>query len=105
MPSGILGRNTLTAVTNTTVYTVPASTRAVLTLNLVNCSNVGANVRVALSNSGTPAVQDFIEFDADLPPTQVLERTGIVMEATRVLVVHSSIANVVAVAYGYEETA
>ena len=55
MASGILGQAAPSASTDTTVYTVPASTLAVVNINVLNRS--GANpvdVRIALATGGTP---------------------------------------------------
>ena len=105
MASGILGRSNLSAATNTTVYTVPASTFAVVSVSILNRSNNGVAIRLAVSDTSTPDAADWLEYDTTLDPKQVLERTGIVMQAGKVLVVYSSTANVNAVAFGIETSA
>ncbi len=102
MATGILGTQNLTTTNNTTVYTVPADTFAVVTLSLCNRGNTAIALRVAVSTTSTPTDADWLEYDVELLPKGVLERTGIVMQATRVLVVRSSQPNVSAVAYGIE---
>ena len=55
MASGVLGQSALSATTLTTVYTVPASTLAVVNINVVNRStSATADVRVALAATATP---------------------------------------------------
>ena len=54
MASGILGQSAPSATTDTTVYTVPASTLAVLSVSVTNRGAAAATVRIALSASGTP---------------------------------------------------
>ena len=105
MASGILGRSNLSSGTNTAVYTVPADTFAVVSVSILNRSNNGAAIRLAVSDTSTPTAADWLEYDTTLDPKQVLERTGIVMQAGTVLVVYSSIANVNAVAFGIETSA
>lgn len=105
MATGILGRANLTASTNTSLYTVPSSKVAVLNVSLCNRGSSTYNIRIALSDSGTPATSDYIEYDYPLIPGGVLERTGIVMNASKVLVVYAAGSDISAVAYGYEESA
>ncbi len=102
MATGILGRQDVVAGADTTVYTVPATTYATLNINIVNRGNTGCTIRIAVSDTGTPADADFIEFETPLDAKGILERTGLVMDAGKVLVVRSSQANISAVAYGFE---
>jgi hypothetical protein len=102
MPTGRLGVADLAAATNTTLYTVPASTVSVVTVSICNRGGSAANVRIAVAASATPADSEFIEFDTSLSAKGVLERTGIVLDAGKLLVVRSSAINVSAVVYGIE---
>jgi hypothetical protein len=102
MATGRLGVADLAAATNTTLYTVPATTFTVLTVNLVNRGATAATVRIAVASSATPADSEYIEYDVSLSAKGVLERTGIVMDAGKLLVVRSSAVSVNAVAYGIE---
>jgi hypothetical protein len=102
MATGRLGIADLAAVTNTTVYTVPASTFTVATLSICNRSASAVTVRVAIASAATPANSEFIEFDVQILAKGVLERTGIVMDAGKLLVVRSSSIDVSAVVYGIE---
>jgi hypothetical protein len=77
MASGILGQSNPTATTNTTVYTVPAAT-------------------------ATPGNGEWLEYDASIPANGVLERTGIVAEATKQVVAYVSAATASVNVYGYE---
>ena len=104
MATGRLGAAALSATTNTTLYTCPASTFAVVTVSLCNRdSATAATVRIAVSSSTTPTSAEYIEYDASLAPNGVLERTGIVLDSTnKYLVVYSQYATVTAVAFGIE---
>lgn len=102
MATGRLGAENLAAATNTTVYSVPADTFSVVSLSLCNRGNQAVNVRVAVAASATPTDAEWIEYDTEVLGKGVLERTGIVMDSGKLLVVYSNAANVSAVAFGIE---
>ena len=102
MATGRLGTADLAAATNTTLYTVPADTFAVVTVSVCNRGATAANIRLAVASLATPTDAEYIEFDVSLAPKGVLERTGIVLDAGKLLVVRSSAISVNAVTYGIE---
>jgi hypothetical protein len=107
MATGRLGTANITAATtNTTVYTVPASTFSVVSLNICNRnSTTAATIRIAVSNSVTPSIDEWIEYDTSLVASGVIERTGLVMDSTNkylVVYVSSATPTVSCVAYGIE---
>jgi hypothetical protein len=102
MATGRLGTADLAAATNTTLYTVPADTFAVVTVSVCNRGATAANIRLAVASLATPTDAEYIEFDVSLAPKGVLERTGIVLDAGKLLVVRSSAISVSAVTYGIE---
>ena len=105
MATGRLGTANITSTSNTTIYTVPASTFSVVSISICNRnSTTAATIRVAVASSGTPQPDEWIEYDTSLVASGVVERTGLVMKATEVLVVQVSSASptVSVVAMGIE---
>lgn len=103
MPSGVLGAADLAAATNTTIYTVPASRVATVNINICNRGTSPVKIRLAVSATASPAAGSYIEYDANLAGNGVLERTGFVLEAGRLVVAYSDLATVSVVVHGFEE--
>ena len=102
MANGRLGTADLAANTNTTVYTVPAATFAVVTLSMCNRSTTQRSIRVAVAAADTPTPGEYIEYDTSLVGNGTLERTGIVVNAGQKIVVFANSVDVSAVVYGLE---
>ena len=101
--SGILGKGRLAQDTNTTLYTVPAEKLSVVAVSMCNTGGETAKVNVALSDGGNPAAGDYIEYGFSIAPSGSLERTGLVLDAGKRLIVRSTTDGVDAVVYGMEE--
>jgi len=104
MATGRLGIADLAATTLTTLYTCPATTFTVASVNICNRTAAPITVRLAVASLATPTNAEYIEYDTTIAANQVLERTGIVIDAGKLIVVRSSATGISAVAYGIETT-
>lgn len=103
MASGVLGQVSLAATSYNTVYTVPSQTLSYANVNIANRNTTNVSVRVAITTGATPTVAQFIEYDVDIAPNGVLERSGLVMDTGKQLVVYSDTPNVSVSVYGVEQ--
>ena len=105
MATGRLGIANITTTSNTTVYTVPATTFSVVSVNVVNrSSSAAALVKIAVASSASPGLDEWIEFESSLVANGVLERTGIVLKTGELIVVQTTTATpaLSVVVYGIE---
>lgn len=104
MATGRLAAVQTTAATNTIVYTVPTGKVSSCSINVLNSSGgPGSITYLALAATGaSPTVGEYIEMEAILQPGDTLERTGIVLDAGKNIVIKTAAAMSVVV-YGYEE--
>lgn len=102
MATGRLGAADLGSQTLTTLYTTPASTFAVVTVNLCNRASQERNIRVAIASTDTPSASEYIEYDSTMIGNGVIERGGLVLDAGKKIVVWANSTDVTAVCYGIE---
>ena len=102
MPTGLLGQAALTAITNTSVYTVPTNTFTVFGVSVSNRGTPAVTIRMALAALSTPTNAEWIEYDVTLDANGVLERTGLMMNAGKQLVVYTSGSQVSVSVFGIE---
>lgn len=103
MANGRLGTWNLSAGINQAIYVCNNDQATVLTLNIVNRNTAPADIRVAISTSATdPGLAEYIEYDVEILPKGVYERTGLVVGPGNYLVVKSDAALVNAVCWGVE---
>ena len=104
MASGILGQSALGASSNTTVYTVPASTHAVVNVSILNrSSSTASTVRLAISATGSPGNAEWIEYGVSVPKAAVLERTAISLNSGKNIVAWASGSDCSVSVYGIEQ--
>ena len=102
MATGRLGVSAIPATTLTTVYTVPTGQYTVLNVSITNRNTSAITMRMAISSTATPNIQEYIEYDTVIVPLGVFERTGLVLNAGLNIVVYTSAANVGCTIYGIE---
>jgi hypothetical protein len=103
MANGRLGTPvSLSAGADTTLYTCPANTFAVVTVSLCNRASTAMNARLAMSIEDIPTNADYIEYDVSILARGVLERTGLVLGPGQKIVVRSSGNETTAMVYGIE---
>jgi hypothetical protein len=91
MATGRLGTANITTTSAATVYTVPVATFSVVSVNIVNRSSAASTmIRLAVSSTSTPSADEWIEFDSSLVANGVIERTGIVLDAGKLIVVQTT---------------
>lgn len=101
----VLGQSAPSATTNTDVYTVPAATTAVLsTIVVANRAATSATYRIAVRPDGAAlANQHYIAYDVTVGASDSTTITlGITMDATDVLTVYASTANLSFNVFGSE---
>ena len=101
----ILGRVKPAAITNTTLYTVPAATQANVNIFIANQGSGEDKVRVALTPSGSAlAATDYIAYDVVVAGNSSLNSTGIALAAAGFITVYSTNGTSSFVATGIEIT-
>lgn len=105
MATGLLGQSAPSATTYTQVYAVPVGYFTALSISVLNRASTQVSVRIALTGTVAPAAPsnaEFIEYDTLIGGNGVLERTGIMLSASKYVVVYASTANVSVSVFGIE---
>ena len=103
----VLGQSAPSATTQTTLYTVPSATQAVIsTVVVANRAAAPATYRIAVQPDGeTLANKHYIAYDVTVGASDSTTITlGITMDASDVLSVYASTANLSFNAFGSELT-
>jgi hypothetical protein len=101
----VLGQSNPAATTNTTLYTVPASTSAVVsTITICNQASAAATYRIAVRPAGaTVAAQHWVVYGATVAASDTTALTlGVTLATTDVVTVYASTATLSFNAYGSE---
>jgi len=101
----VLGQNNPAATTNTTLYTVPASTAAVVsTITICNQASSAATYRIAVRPAGaTIDPKHYIVYGATVAASDTTALTlGVTLATTDVITVYASTATLSFNAYGSE---
>jgi glucose-6-phosphate dehydrogenase assembly protein OpcA len=101
----VLGQSNPSATTLTTLYTVPASTNAVISsITIANLAATAATFRIAVRVAGSAiSNEEYIAYDITLGASDTTVLTmGVTMNATDVLSVYASSATVAFQAFGSE---
>ena len=101
----VLGQAAPAATTDTTLYTVPASTSAVIsTLTVANRGSSTTTFRVAVQPAGaTLSNVHYLYFDVEIPGRDTFAATlGVTLAATDVVTVHGGSADLSFSLFGEE---
>jgi glucose-6-phosphate dehydrogenase assembly protein OpcA len=101
----VLGQSNPAATTATTLYTTPASTDTVVsTITVCNQASTAGTFRIAVRPAGaTLAAQHYLAYDTPIAANDTIGLTlGITLDATDVVTVYASSANMSFSAFGSE---
>ena len=103
MATGRLGTADLSATTPATIFTATAGKVTSFSVSVCNRNTTAVTFRLSLCDTSTAGADEYVEYDTALSGNSAFERTGLVLDAGKLLVAYASAANVSVVAYGYEE--
>lgn len=103
----VLGQSNPSALTATTLYTVPAATQAVVsTINICNLSTSNSTFRLAVRPAGASlANTHYLAYDVPIPSNDTIAMTiGMTLGNTDVVTVQASTGNTNFTLFGSEIT-
>lgn len=101
----VLGQSNPAATTATTLYTVPAATQSVVsTIVIANLTATAATFRIAIRVAGAAlANSQYVAYDVTVGASDSTALTlGVTLNATDVITVYASTANLTFTAFGSE---
>ena len=102
MANGLLGFADLSANTNTTLYTVTSGLTGSFSVNFTNRNEGPITVSLGICASSTPANGEYLLYKVEIDGNGSLERSGLVAQGGKLVVVNASSVGVSAQVYGYE---
>lgn len=93
-----------TTGTNIQIYQVPSGKTATITINCCNQGASTAKLRMAIADSTTVALSEWIEFDLTLLPKESFQRSGVVMTGGQYLYIRSDQPDISVNVWGFDET-
>lgn len=92
-------------VTNSFTFTYTVATSNVVgTFATSGTISPISKIKIAIAASITPVNAEYIEYDSNLEVSSQIERTGLVLDAGKRVIINSSMNNVTAVCHGIEAT-
>ena len=101
----VLGQSNPSATTPTTLYTCPASTQTVIsTITICNQAGTSGTYRIAVRpNGATLSAEHYVVYDATIQANTTAAYTlGITIDASDVVTIYASSANISFNAFGSE---
>lgn len=101
----VLGQSNPSATTATTLYTCPASTQTVIsTITICNQAGTSGTYRIAVRpNGATLSAEHYVVYDATIQANTTAAYTlGITIDASDVVTIYASSANISFNAFGSE---
>jgi hypothetical protein len=105
MADGFISQAQITQYTNTAVHTVTAGRYAEFSVALFNTTTQPINASIAIGANTNPANVNYINQGITIPAKAVWERTGLVANASKKIVVITTANGVNASVYGLETPA
>lgn len=105
MASGRLAKVNISSInTDTQVYQVPTNHLASFTISVCNRGTSNAKIRIALTDSTSIGLDEYVDFDTIVYPKDSYQRTGLVLSSGQYVYIRSDQANISVNVYGFEET-
>jgi len=103
MASGILGSIAISSANNwQQAYPVPSNTYSVFNVSFTNTNATSVTIKLAIAATTSPASNEVFEFQTTVVGYGVFERTGLVANATKQVMVQASNTGVNVNVYGIE---